>query len=78
MIPKTDLFHQPVYADSDFMVIANYTGDSGPYPQYFVYELRTGQAIGTTNATNYMGTCRMIMNEYTKQQNQQIEKRNRN
>jgi hypothetical protein len=56
------------------MVIANYTGDSGPYPQYFVYELRTGQAIGTTNATNYMGTCRIIMKEYTKQQNQQIEK----
>ena len=64
MIPNIDLFHQPVWNDGDFMVIANFVG---VWPQYYVYELRTCQMIGTTNATNYMGQCRIIINDYKKQ-----------
>jgi hypothetical protein len=65
MTPKIDLFNQPVWNDGEYMVIANFTE---VWPQYYVYELRTGQAIGTTNATNYMGTCRMIINDFNRQQ----------
>ena len=65
MTPKIDIFNQPVWNDGEYMVIANFTE---VWPQYYVYELRTCQMIGTTNATNYMGTCRMIINEYKRQQ----------
>ena len=64
MIDRTfDLFHQPVYSNLDFTIEADYTGQ---WPQYYVYDSRSGELCGTTNAGNFMGVCRIIMNEYKK------------
>lgn len=56
-----DLFHQPVYRNIDFTIEADYTG---VFPQYYVYDSRNGSLVGITNCTNFMGVCRIIMNEY--------------
>ena len=58
-----DLFHQQVYRNLDFTIEADYTMQ---FPQYYVYCSRTGTLVGTTNADNFMGVCRIIMNEYKK------------
>lgn len=60
-----DLFHQQVYRNMDFTIEADYTMQ---YPQYYVYCSRTGKLVGTTNANNFMGICRMIMNEYRRRE----------
>ena len=61
-----DLFHQQVYKNIDFTIEADYTME---FPQYLVYDSRNGQLIGQTNANNYMGVCRIIMNEYKARDN---------
>lgn len=60
-----DLFHQEVYRNLDFTIEADYMGQ---FPQYYVYETKTEKLVGTTNANCFMGTCRIIMNEYRKWQ----------
>ena len=68
-MPRTfDLFHQPVYRNIDFTIEADYTGE---WPQYYVYDSRTGELCGTTNADCFMGVCRIIMNEYKKRNRKQ-------
>ena len=56
-----DLFHQQVYKNLDFTIEADYTA---VFPQYMVYDSRNGRLVGQTNANNFMGVCRIIMNEY--------------
>ena len=56
-----DLFHQQVYKNLDFTIEADYTAI---FPQYLVYDSRNGRLVGQTNANNFMGVCRIIMNEY--------------
>lgn len=61
MKPVEDLFHQVVYLDTDFIVIAIYTE---AFPEYHVYSKRTGAWIGCTNCIFYMPQCRHIMKYY--------------
>ena len=56
-----DLFHQQVYKNIDFTIEADYTA---VFPLYMVYDSRNGRLVGQTNANNFMGVCRIIMNEY--------------
>lgn len=63
MIPRTDLFHQVVYKDSDYTVVADHTE---MFPSYNVYVNKTGKWIGGTNGQYYMGSIRAIMNWYNK------------
>jgi hypothetical protein len=56
-----DLFHQQVYKNLDFTIEADYTA---VFPQYMVYDSHNGRLVGQTNANNFMGVCRIIMNEY--------------
>jgi hypothetical protein len=50
-----------VYKNLDFTIEADYTQI---FPQYLVYDSRNGRLVGQTNANNFMGVCRIIMNEY--------------
>jgi hypothetical protein len=61
-----DLFHQQVYKNLDFTIEADYTA---VFPQYMVYDSRNGRLVGQTNANNFMGVCRIIMNEYKTRNN---------
>ena len=56
-----DLFHQVVYQDGEFTIWVDYTEK---FPQYRVYDSRTGVLAGLTNASYYMGACRRIMKDY--------------
>lgn len=58
-----DLFHQVVFQDEDFKIECDYTGI---FPQYFVYDIHNDNLCGMTNASYFMGSCRIIMNEYKK------------
>lgn len=58
-----DLFHQLVYQDDEFFIEEDYTHI---FPTYYVYSKNTGKIIGSTNASNYMGVCRELMNDYRK------------
>ena len=66
-----DLFHQQVYKNLDFTIEADYTA---VFPQYMVYDSRNGRLVGQTNANNFMGVCRIIMNEY-KARNEQLNRK---
>ena len=61
-----DLFHQQVYKNLDFTIEADYTA---VFPQYMVYDSRNGRLVRQTNANNFMGVCRIIMNEYKTRNN---------
>lgn len=58
MIPRTDLFHQLVYDDGDFVVIANHFDIPS---QYSVYEKDTGEWIGGTNSEHWEAQVRVII-----------------
>lgn len=58
-----DLFHQLVYQDDEFFIEADHTHI---FPTYYVCSKNTGKIIGSTNASNYMGVCRELMNDYRK------------
>ena len=58
---ETDLFHQIVWHDGDFYIVADYTEI---YTQYWVYVMDTDKIIGGTNANYYMGACRRIIKDY--------------
>lgn len=60
-----DLFHQEVYRNMDFTIEADYTA---MFPQYMVYDTRKGVLVGQTNACNFAGVCRIIMNEYRRRE----------
>lgn len=63
MIPKTDLFHQIVYQDNDFLIMACYVEVN---PDYKVFYIHTGNFVGCTNSPFWMSNCRAIMNWYKK------------
>jgi hypothetical protein len=53
-----DLFHQVVYEDDGFVIVA----DLSPiFIQYDVYEKDTGDWVGCTNCEFYMPQCRGII-----------------
>lgn len=66
MVHTFDLFHQRVYQNLDFTIEVSHWD---VHPQYYVYDTRNGKLCGTTNATDFMGVCRIIMNEYKKRNN---------
>ena len=51
MIPSSDLFHQVVYKDSNYTVVADHTE---MFPSYHVYVNKTGKWIGCTSAYYYV------------------------
>lgn len=59
-----DLFHEMVYRNVDFTIEKD--SEHWDFPQYYVYDSKTGELIGTTNADYFMGVCRIIINEYKK------------
>ena len=59
MLLKIDLFHQLVYSDQDFQVVAIYTE---AFPEYHVY--CHSMWIGCTNSHCYMPQVRLIMKNY--------------
>ena len=64
-ILKDDLWHEVVYHDDMFTVVADNSETRGmPNTDYDVYINSTGERIGCTNAHCWEPQCRAIMNDY--------------
>lgn len=61
---KADLFHTVVYDDGEFVVWEDCEREFRP--NYFVFEKCSGDMIGRTNCSYYMGQVRQIIRYFKK------------
>ena len=61
---EVDLFHTVVYDDGEFVVWEDCEREFRP--NYFVFEKCSGDMIGRTNCSYYMGQVRQIIRYFKK------------